>query len=187
MRLPRLLLLLLLLPGPGLLQLRSAETAETPAPKGGLLDLALRSPRERAGDYDGLAAEWLEGIQAAAAAAAPSPPGSAPSPLGPPGGRFEGAVRLLVPDELVLELLLRRLHAIRPLLADEKALLPALEAAYRLRYPDGMYRQILRGLLGDLYRRAGREDDRAALQAGDGFLRRWAVIGPFGIGGASQL
>jgi tetratricopeptide (TPR) repeat protein len=92
-----------------------------------------------------------------------------------------------VPEDLVLELLLRRLHTIRPLLADEKALIPAVEAAYRLRYPDGTYRQILRGFLGDLYRSAGREEDRTALWAGDGFLRRWAVIGTFGIGGQSQL
>jgi tetratricopeptide (TPR) repeat protein len=160
----------------GLLSPASAQaTPPGPAPAGeGLLGLALRAERERSGDYDGLAAEWLQAIAAACGRSAP---------VAASGEKPEAGI----PDELVLELLLRRLYEIRPQLADPLALLPALEAASRLQYPDGLHRQLLRTLLADLYRRAGREKERAALQEGDGYLRRWAVIGPFGLGGASQI
>ncbi len=156
--------------------------AEAPAPETGLLQLALRSPEERSGDHDALAARWVAAIAKLGKAEADRSPPPAPS-----AGRAADAPPAAVPDELVLELVLRRLIDIRARLADKLGLLPAVEEASRLHYPDGLHRQLLRDILGDLYARAGRREDRLALRKGDGYLRRLAVIGPFGIGGTSQV
>ena len=116
-----------------------------------ILSLAIRSPLERAGDYDALAAAWLEAIAK-------------------------------YPEDFRSELLARRLNALRPSLRDEPALVPLIEKTRDVR---GLTRMILMDALEDLYRGAGREDERKRLEAEKGFLTRWLVIGPFGKGQSS--
>lgn len=121
------------------------------------LSSAVRSPLERSGNLDGLAAEWI---------------------------------RLLKekPRDLSAELLARRLGAIRPGLLDEHALIePIEELLMSDPAPTGIARQVLIDTLSDLYRRAGREEDRKRVGADRGFLTEWLIIGPFGKSAASLL
>ncbi|MGQ9591209.1 MAG: hypothetical protein ACUVYA_13065 [Planctomycetota bacterium] len=122
-----------------------------------LLRSAVRSPSERAGDLDALAAEWVRGI----------------------GEK---------PGDLAAELLARRLAAIRPGLLDERALVGPLEELLGATPgPGGIARQVLVDTLSDLYRRAGREEDRRRIEADRGFVLEWLVAGPFGKGTSSLL
>ena len=121
-----------------------------------LLRLLLRSSPEREGDYDALAASWLDTVRTN-------------------------------PDDPRMEAFLRRLGSIRPYVRDELALLPLAEKAFEAKYSSGVVPQILIDLLSDLYRRAGREDDRTRLRSHRGFIDRWCVIGPFGKGRSSQF
>lgn len=122
-----------------------------------ILRSAVRSPSERSGDLDALAAEWVRKI----------------------GEK---------PGDLAAELLARRLAAIRPGLLDEQALVAPLEELLGATPgPAGIARQVLVDTLSDLYRQAGREEDRKRLEADRGFVLEWLVAGPFGKGASSLL
>jgi tetratricopeptide (TPR) repeat protein len=138
---------------------RTAPVFSQPAavdPGESILELAIRSPHERAGDYDALAAAWLEAL-----------PGAAES--------FQAEV---IPP---------RLESILPYLRDPRALIPHVEKAASANHALGSVRRRLLGILAGLHRSAGREEDRARIVAGRGFLREWLVIGPFGKGTGSPF
>lgn len=89
-------------------------------------------------------------------------------------------------------------HAFADVIADRLE-----ESIDRMRHPSAMVAGIkslldkeavipvvdrrLRDLLGDLYRRLGQEEARRALHLDRGYLTHWAVIGPLGLGPASEL
>ncbi len=100
--------------------------------------------------------------------------------------RWLEAVRKLEAEPPATELILRRLFEIRPHLAGKLKLIPLVEEAYKYNFHDGLYPTILRGFLADLYRREGNRK-WIDLEKGDGYLRQWSVIGPFGLGGRSQF
>ncbi len=87
--------------------------------------------------------------------------------------------------EYRIELLIRRLTSLRGSLRDEMALLPLAEKALETEYAAGTVRPMLLDLVSDLYRRAGRDDDRKRVTAGRGYLLHWLVMGPFGKGRSS--
>ncbi len=137
-----------------------------------LLERVLRSPSERSGDYDALAREWLDGLKAIGR--------PQPWPLQAHGQRI-GTV-----DGLAAELLLVRLIPLLSKLADPAGLAPLVEEARRLHYPEGFCRFLLDRVAEELAPRpkaAGAPDETRRA----GYLRRWAIIGPFGLGGPSQL
>ncbi|HVR75172.1 MAG TPA: tetratricopeptide repeat protein, partial [Planctomycetota bacterium] len=127
------------------------ETAED-----GFLALIVRSPLERSGDLDALAARWLEELPRHAA-------------------------------DFRAELLLRRLSRLPPTLRKPSDLIPLAEKALEASFESGVTRQVLIDVLIDLYRAAGREDDRRRLQKDRGHLLDWLVTGPFGKGKRSHF
>lgn len=136
------------------------------APAGALaesraLEAILASPEERSGDLAALAEGWLKLLGE------------------PPGGPQA---------DLLAELALHRLRELAFDRLDPSTLQPPLQRLLESARLAGIHRQLARDLHVDLLRRLGR--DRASLAPLDpdrGFLRRWAFIGPFGIGARSEL
>ncbi len=80
------------------------------------------------------------------------------------------------------EILPRRLSLMMQFLRHPTALIPDFERALESTYSNGTVRQALIDPLADLYRQAGREEDRARITRDRGFLLDWLVVGPFGKG-----
>lgn len=133
-----------------------ASAAQAATAEDGFLALIVRSPLERSGDLDALAARWLEELPRHAA-------------------------------DFRAELLLRRLSRLPPALRKPSDLILLAEKALEASFASGVTRQVLIDILIDLYRTAGREDDRRRLQKDRGHLLDWLVIGPFGKGKRSHF
>lgn len=136
--------------------LGAAPAREAPGPRE-ILDLVLRSPHERGGNHDTLAASWLEAFP-----------------------RFAGDFRseLLARRLLEIRPYLRDEPALVPLA--EAALGAGGEAGGEAHATS---RLVLGEFLAGAYRRLGRDADRAAIEKDRGFLLHWLIIGPFGKGG----
>ena len=148
----------LLLPVTALLVGTSAagESGAT-GPDPEMLRLAVRSPLERAGENDALAAAWLEAIEA-------RPDDLSCELL----ARRLGSLRPTLCDAAALVPRVEKLLAASPGV-------------------EGVARQVLTDVLVNLYRLQGRHDESLRLREGRGFLEGWLVIGPFGKGLASGI
>ncbi len=148
------------------------EPAKAPA---GLLETVLRSPHERSGDYDALARGWLEALKAAG------------GPVSwPAAARATPRADIEAIDGLAAELLLVRLLPLLSKLADPGALAPLVGEARQLHYPEGLCRFLLDRAAEELTPRPASESKTDSPKRA-GYIRRWALIGPFGLGGPSQL
>ncbi len=117
-----------------------------------LLDLVLRSPEERRGDYDALTSRWLEELP-----------------------RHEGDFRA----ELLARRIREVSPFLKDPAAQIGALETAIGQLGDDGSSPGVLKNILKDLLAGLYRSGGEDDKAIELESASGHLRDWWVIGPF--------